>query len=355
MYNYQPIKIFVHYVSSDEYEKIKEGIKKFVKYNDNIYIDVLDNNDPNILYGYIGVNDAPHTKNGIIYYSYFTDMQNGRSGYFTSDGSTFYEIIDFFFTVDDRVQVRLKKVQKYTKSNETDKTKDIRGKKKRISVPAKTKSLLQKEINSQCPFCESEDVDHFQIHHIDENPNNNDFSNLLMVCPLCHSKITKRDISKDEVEKIKKTLLEKKGIIKKTPPINKIKISGSVSKSIIANNITAQQIVYKGKSKPKTIPHPDSIEADLIMKNYIKHLIDRYQEFIKDDTYKGEKRFAQIWRAIKKEFGTDAYKVPIIKFPNLVLYLHKRILDTRIGRNNNSRGQKLFSSFEEYKEKYTKE
>lgn len=78
-------------------------------------------------------------------------------------------------------------------------------KKTRLNVPNKTRSILQKQINSKCPFCTNEDVEHFQVHHIDENPNNNVLNNLLMVCPNCHSKITKQDISQEEV-------LEKKRI-----------------------------------------------------------------------------------------------------------------------------------------------
>lgn len=79
-------------------------------------------------------------------------------------------------------------------------------KKRRPTIPQKTKALLQKEIKSICPICPSEDVEHFQIHHIDENPENNDFENLLMLCPTCHSKITKKDISLKQVIKFKNSL-----------------------------------------------------------------------------------------------------------------------------------------------------
>jgi len=83
-------------------------------------------------------------------------------------------------------------------------------KKRRKAIPAKTKSLLQKEINSSCPICPNDDVEHFHIHHIDENPLNNEFSNLLMLCPNCHSKITKKDIEYDEVIRIKLSIKNKK-------------------------------------------------------------------------------------------------------------------------------------------------
>lgn len=78
--------------------------------------------------------------------------------------------------------------------------------KKRKTIPAKTKTLLQKEINSRCPFCSNEEVGHFQIHHIDDNPENNEFANLLMLCAHCHSKITKGDIARNAVIQMKASL-----------------------------------------------------------------------------------------------------------------------------------------------------
>ncbi len=75
--------------------------------------------------------------------------------------------------------------------------------KTRKPIPQKIKAVLQKEIGSVCPFCQNKDVDHFEFHHIDENPENNEVSNLLMLCPTCHSKITKGDITKEEVIKVK--------------------------------------------------------------------------------------------------------------------------------------------------------
>jgi len=57
----------------------------------------------------------------------------------------------------------------------------------------KLKAELQKEIGSRCPFCLTEDIGHFHIHHIDENPNNHDYKNLLLICQNCHSKFTKNE------------------------------------------------------------------------------------------------------------------------------------------------------------------
>lgn len=75
----------------------------------------------------------------------------------------------------------------------------------KIKQSTKIRSILQQEINSICPFCNSREVGHFQIHHIDENPENNEISNLLLLCPTCHSKITKGDIPREKVEELKAT------------------------------------------------------------------------------------------------------------------------------------------------------
>ncbi|TMU54592.1 HNH endonuclease [Flagellimonas algicola] len=73
--------------------------------------------------------------------------------------------------------------------------------KRKTNIPQKTKirSILQKEIGSVCPFCSNEDVGHFEIHHIDENPTNHEIHNLILLCPTCHSKITKGDILQQDV------------------------------------------------------------------------------------------------------------------------------------------------------------
>lgn len=78
----------------------------------------------------------------------------------------------------------------------------------RKSIPYKIKALLQKEIKSSCPFCNSSEVDHFQIHHINENTADNSQKNLLMMCPTCHSKITKGDIKQQQVLECKQKIIK---------------------------------------------------------------------------------------------------------------------------------------------------
>lgn len=45
----------------------------------------------------------------------------------------------------------------------------------------------------QCELCGyDEDVRLLDVHHIDENRNNNDINNLIVICVMCHAKITRK-------------------------------------------------------------------------------------------------------------------------------------------------------------------
>lgn len=69
----------------------------------------------------------------------------------------------------------------------------------RKQIPQRVRALLQKEIKSECPFCSITDIDCFEVHHIDGTNSNNTYSNLIMVCPTCHTKIEKGGISLNTV------------------------------------------------------------------------------------------------------------------------------------------------------------
>lgn len=86
---------------------------------------------------------------------------------------------------------------------------------KRTRIPQETKvrAILQQEVGSKCPNCENTEVGHFEIHHIDENPDNHNIENLILLCPICHSKITKKDILMEEVINWKKNLVNKNSSI----------------------------------------------------------------------------------------------------------------------------------------------
>jgi hypothetical protein len=219
--------------------------------------------------------------------------------------------------------------------------------KNRMTIPNKVKALLQQEINSMCPLCDDINVDHFEIHHIDEVPDNNDSGNLLMLCPICHSKITKKDITNEQIVQVKAYLTLKKNSARNDKNVNSIKIRGNIKSSTIANSINAQTIIYKSPSKPKIEYAEGSIGRNVECKNYTKHLIDRYNEYKESEVGKSKLKYAAIYGSIKNEFKASAFQIPEHQFVALSSYLQNRIDNTRLGRINRGKGIKNYSMFED--------
>lgn len=63
------------------------------------------------------------------------------------------------------------------------------------------------EYPHQCAVCSwKEDEDVLEVHHIDENRENNNISNLIILCPICHKKLTTHKyqlINRNTIIKIK--------------------------------------------------------------------------------------------------------------------------------------------------------
>lgn len=77
---------------------------------------------------------------------------------------------------------------------------------KRKRIPTRVRSLLQKESGSRCPVCSNDEVEHHEVHHIDENPTNDGPGNLILLCRNCHGKVTAGAIRMEEIVEIKKRI-----------------------------------------------------------------------------------------------------------------------------------------------------
>lgn len=223
-------------------------------------------------------------------------------------------------------------------------------KKVRTKIPqlAKLKANLQKEIGSICPFCENDEVGHFEIHHIDENPSNNEISNLLMLCPICHSKITKGDIAELEVYK-KKISLITNPVSNKTAPNKLIHFNDRVENAIIGDN---NQISIKQSKKTVKQKYPEGcIGFDTIKANYVSHLIKRYNEYKEYEVGKGQVNYSTFSAHLKKTYKIGPtrtlYNLPIEKFEELVSYIQSRIEKTKLAKIK-GKGHKNYSTYEEY-------
>jgi hypothetical protein len=115
--------------------------------------------------------------------------------------------------------------------------------------------------------------------------------------------------------------------------------------------IQAHQVVIKTSKRraPTIMPTQGAVGHNLAKRNYTLHLIERYNHFQKWDATKlGKGKYIVIHRAIKRGFGAKWDLVPETQFANLVAFLQGRILNSKLGRIKNSRGEKCFSTWEEW-------
>lgn len=220
----------------------------------------------------------------------------------------------------------------------------------RKTIPQKMKMLLQREIASTCPFCDSSDVDHFHFHHIDENSENDNISNLLMLCPTCHSKITKGDINRAEVETKKEEVSNQ--AVKEDKGMGKvINFNAKVGNAVVGDNNKVTLNVTKNVKKSK---YPDGCIGSVNEKaNYISYLISRYHEYKEWEVGKENMNYAIFQSGLKKKYKLGKtrtlYHVPEPKFEELAAHIQVRIDGTILANVNRSKGQpKNYATFEEY-------
>ena len=218
-------------------------------------------------------------------------------------------------------------------------------------IPEKIKKKIFQEANSSCPFCGENDVNALEIHHIYDRSKNggNEAENLILVCSNCHSKITYGGISRSEVMKKKLMLIGK--ILEMNPkskPTQNVNVNNSINTGIIANTVN---IKTNKKNVPKLSYPANSIGSDLLKRNYIKYLIDRYNEYKKADKNIGDFKYSIIYRAILREFKAKWDYVPLTRFEELVSYLQNRIDKTILGKTQKSRNHNNYETFEQYIER----
>lgn len=225
-----------------------------------------------------------------------------------------------------------------------------RPKKVRTKIPkeGKVRAELQKEIGSSCPFCDNDDVGHFEIHHIDHVPSNHDINNLLLLCRNCHSKITKGDIHDSEVIEKKKELSSKTSSAKQSA-VKATNFNSNVNTAIVGDN----NVINITQPKKKSIQKypPGCIGYEVIKANYIGYLISRYNEYKEYEVGKGNVIYAVFGSQLKKKFKVGStrpiYTLPVEKFEELVYYIQSRIDNTKLAKIK-GKSHKNYSLFEEY-------
>lgn len=122
--------------------------------------------------------------------------------------------------------------------------------------------------------------------------------------------------------------------------------------------IQGEKVTVKTTTKKTVLASPPgSIGDNINQTKYISHLIERYNYYASNDPkYKNnpnEKfKFGAIYGNLHKTFGANWKLLSSEKFDDVVEYLQKRILRTRLAKINKSKGYAAFSDYEEYLEKY---
>ncbi|MBS0658595.1 MAG: HNH endonuclease [Verrucomicrobia bacterium] len=96
-----------------------------------------------------------------------------------------------------------------------------------------------------------------------------------------------------------------------------------------------------------------AIGSHLAERNYIKHLIKRYNSFAPKQRGRVGFKHSVIYVNIEKRFGVDKWElINIEHFAELCEMLQERIDRTQLGSINKSKGIKNYSTFDEYRIKY---
>lgn len=117
--------------------------------------------------------------------------------------------------------------------------------------------------------------------------------------------------------------------------------------SIKAQNLT----VNTERRTVKVLPPDGSIGADISKRNYVKHLIDRYNDFASKQSGRVFS-FAAIYSQIRKRFGAKWDLIPVQCFEAVVDFLQLKVNRTQLGSINRGKGIQNYSDFSEFVQKY---
>ena len=191
------------------------------------------------------------------------------------------------------------------------------------------------------------------------------FSNLILLCAR-HSKIIDSEPRRYTVSR----LLEMKRNHEPRGPVEISDFDRRIAEILLNNyrtmHITAGGHVMVGspggiqtsnltiknqKRKPTINPPAGSVGSSLSHRNYIQHLIERYNGFASQQP--GRKfKHAVIYTRIKARFGAHWNFASLDRFEDIATFLQQSIDRTKLGSINRSKGIPNFSLFTEYRQKY---
>ena len=190
------------------------------------------------------------------------------------------------------------------------------------------------------------------------------FNNLILLCSRHHT-IIDNEISEHSVEKLIaiKKQHEQSGPVEISPHTTSVAqaLLSSYQNIAIQNNsgqvavnspgaIQANTLNLKTTKKKVSIAPPSgSVSSELDMCSYVEYLISKHQDYQKQHKEKeGRYKYMAIYNAIKREYGCKWQLVPVARFEELVIFLQKKIDNTKVGRIRKSWDQKRYHGFEEH-------
>ena len=123
---------------------------------------------------------------------------------------------------------------------------------------------------------------------------------------------------------------------------NVTSIAGSTIHGDVHTGSTTINQVLRGRRSSRPSEYPlGSIGSDLLQRNYVKYLVERYHRFREADSRFGGSparfSYAVIFKNIEREFKAPTYFIPQARFEDLVEYLQQRIDRTILGKRNRAR------------------
>jgi hypothetical protein len=143
----------------------------------------------------------------------------------------------------------------------------------------------------------------------------------------------------------------KKGTIAKGA--NVTSIAGSTIHGDVHTGPTTINQIHRGRRSSRPTGYPaGSIGSELLQRNYVRYLVERYHRFRQADSAfgSGPARFsyAVIFKNIERKFNAPTYFIPQARFNELVEHLQKLVDRTILGKRNRARGIRNYASPEEF-------
>jgi len=124
-----------------------------------------------------------------------------------------------------------------------------------------------------------------------------------------------------------------------TKDVNVTSIAGSVVHGGVHTGPTTINQIHRDRRSSRPTEYPvGSIGRDLVQRNYVRYLIERYHRF----------RQAVIFKNVERKFHAPTYFIPEARFNELVKYLQQRIDQTILGKDNSRKNIRNYANPEEF-------